>query len=149
MSTPYTVHKRLDALEQTANKGLQLAKDAHTRLDVAPPRGEPGERGLKGDSIVGPAGRDAAPAKDGIGYPGATGPQGAAGRDGAPGRDAPQRVELDILRGFVERECKALRALATSQNEQIELLKQTIVGTNEKTQSYLTFLTERHAQRLK
>src|SRR5208283_3145027 len=85
---PYTVHKRLDALEQVAREALQSAKNAHQRLDVAPPRGEqgltgpPGTAGKDAISIPGKDGRDA------VGLPGSNGSNGTNGRDGAPGPDS-------------------------------------------------------------
>src|ERR1039458_6852808 len=102
-SSPYTLHKKIDATTQTAQKALELAKDAHARLDVAPKVGPAGERGLKGD-----AGRDAVSipgkdGKDGVGYPGSHGVNGQNGRDGAPGQDtaavlASARAEISDLK---------------------------------------------------
>jgi hypothetical protein len=81
-SSPYTLHKKIDATTQTAQTALELAKSAHARLDVAPKVGPAGERGLKGD-----AGRDAVccckNGKDST----VAGQRGERGGDGRPGKD--------------------------------------------------------------
>ncbi len=150
MSThPYQLHKKIDETTQTAQKALDLAKSAHDRLNTEQQRGEPGERGLKGD-----AGRDAVsiPGRDGkdaVGLTGATGAQGATGAAGKDGCDAPQRVEVDNLLAEYHRENKALRASFAALKQDFETLRLAFTSQDQKTHDYLAFLTARAEQRRK
>src|ERR1019366_7451510 len=133
-SSPYTLHKKIDATTQTAQKALELAKDAHARLDVAPKVGPAGERGLKGD-----AGRDAVsiPGRDGkdaVGLSGAIGPQGIPGAAGRNGKDSPRAAEYDSLLLEVRKLIKESRTAIAAQDQKIKLLTDVISGTNQKTQ---------------
>ncbi len=144
----YNMRKAVEETIKVAEKAEFEARRAHARIDALP-KPEPPAAPQKGErGATGATGRDGRNGVDGRNAVGIQGPPGI-GRDGAPGRDAPQRVEFDNLRIFVKRESRELRVIVATQNQNIELLRQVIVGTNEKTESYLAFLAARLAQRLK
>jgi hypothetical protein len=144
------MHKRVADVEKLAANCDTAIRELTARFDRQPPRGDPGLTGPKGDS-----GRDAVCCcKNGAdstipGPRGERGLTGSSGRNGTDGKDSPSATEYSNLLLEVQKLNKETRGLITAQNENISLLYEVIVGTNQKTSDYLAFLEARAQARRK
>ena len=137
LSGKYGFNERLHAVEQVANAALETAKAAQRIAESKQQTGAVGPMGPKGDSIVGPAGKDAAPAnagRDGIGINGCP---GRDGKNGAPGPDtatvlAESRAEI-----------AAMRLKFDTLAADFELLSRAFTSSSQKCADYVAFLKSR------
>jgi hypothetical protein len=138
------LHKRVDAVEQTANGAVQLAKEALHIATAKQTAGRDGAPGAAGKSIVGPKGEQGPPGKDAVGIPGSTGQQGRPGRDCTCASTAAiedARLELNIA----TTEIVGYRA----ELAELRFIVKSLLDSNKKGAEYVAFLQQRIAARVK
>ncbi len=138
IKTKYTIHDRLDEIEKEV-KALRFdLEQKHMRPG---PQGD-SIRGEKGDTVVGPAGRDGKNGVDAVGLPGTNGVNGRNGIDGLPGPDT-----IAVL-AEARSEIATIRSQFASLKQDFETLSLAFTTSSKKNAEYIEFLRAKREKRL-